>query len=120
MLSFADVPDGTKAWYAVSPLVNGQPMMQPPADPGHLDLDDPTPTVDAHYSWPSQSVHTCGITNGKVTFTFAEPFFELTEYEIQVGATVISGKAKKNPQPVEVPLPLKARRPQGDGQGEEL
>jgi PKD repeat protein/flagellar hook assembly protein FlgD len=84
-------PAGTKAWYAVSPLVDGRPLMSHPLVPATSTEEAPSPTVDADFDWKSNSVHTCGITTGEITFTFTEPFSDLSEYEITVGGEVTAG-----------------------------
>jgi PKD repeat protein len=87
-----DVPEGTKAWYAVSPLVDGQPMMHHPLVTATSTSEVPSPTVKATYSWNSKSEHTCGpVTDGTVTFTFSEPFFDLRDYRITVGDETFTG-----------------------------
>jgi PKD repeat protein len=87
-----DVPEGTRAWYAVSPLIDGRPMMRHPLVTATSTSEAPSPTVSAKYSWPSDSAHTCGpVTGGTVTFTFSEPFFDLRDYRITVGDTPYTG-----------------------------
>jgi Ca2+-binding RTX toxin-like protein/PKD repeat protein/flagellar hook assembly protein FlgD len=95
------VPEGTTAWYAISPLVGGQPSMRHPLVQARSTTEAPSPTVQADYSWPSDSVHTCGVEQGRITFTFTERFFGLSEYKITAGEatrseTDLSGRTRSD------------------------
>jgi PKD repeat protein/flagellar hook assembly protein FlgD len=87
-----NVPAGTKAWYAVSPLVNGRPQMSHPLVQATSTAEAPSPTVKADYEWKSKSNHTCGVTEGTIDFTFTESFFELSDYEVTVDGAVVDAK----------------------------
>ena len=116
------VPAGTTAWYAVSPTVKGRPSMRHPLIQATSASTDPSPRVDATYSWPSESSHTCGVETGTIHFTFTEPFFDLTEYEITVGETTysradLSGKTVKVDREIDLtsdPLRVQARAKNSD------
>ena len=94
----------------------------PPTDPGHLGLDRPLATSRRHLQLAQRERHTCGVETGKIHFTFTEPFFDLTEYEITVGETSYS-KADLSGQTVKVdreidltggPLRVQARAKNSD------
>ena len=86
-----NVPDGSTAWYAVSPIVDGQPVMSHPLVPATPSTTVNSPTVDTKYSWPSDSEHMCavnGVARGTITYTFRDEFFAVSDYVITKGGVV--------------------------------
>jgi Ca2+-binding RTX toxin-like protein/PKD repeat protein/flagellar hook assembly protein FlgD len=81
-----NVPNGKTAWYAVSPVVNGQPLMSHKIIPVAAREDAPSPAVSAKVNWPSQRNHVCGNrAEDEIEFTFSDPFFDVVRYSISDG-----------------------------------
>ncbi|RKQ88105.1 Ig-like protein group 3 [Solirubrobacter pauli] len=88
-----NLADAAKRYYAISPIVNGKPLMSHKLVSGEPADGVTLPDIDAEYGWPSDDEHMCAVTqggpaSGTINFSFEDEFFDVAEYTIRSGSTV--------------------------------
>ncbi len=104
---------GSTAYYAVSSTIDGVPTMVHPLIQGTAgDTGAGLPGVSVAYDDPSGDDFTCGVTNLHATFTFDDPFFDLSSYVItgnddpdQSTGTIPAGMQTYTAAPISLTIP---------------
>ena len=105
------LPNGETRYYAISPIVAGQPSMTHPLTAATASDQQTGQQASVTFDDKNGTEHTCGESTVNATFTFGDDFFGIQSYTVSLGGSVAAEKGNLSqptvttnpPVPISVP-----------------
>ena len=100
------LPNGETRYYAISPLVAGQPSMTHPLIPATASNLQSGQQASVMFDDKNGTEHTCGADTVNATFSFGDDFFGIQSYTASVGGSVVAKDANLSQPTATVRVPI--------------